>query len=146
MDFQATNRALVCILMFLLMTLFSVSSQAENCHDSSQNKIDSTNQTIQNNNSYQDVSNTSMCDGKIFSVICCQSCKSCKISREIFLEKNYIGNKRDKAYQNKKVFYKDVIIKKLMRNSVALNIQRTLYTNINTTSANIALKYRVIQI
>jgi len=37
MNYQATNRALVCILIFLWMTLFSVSSQAENCHDLSQN-------------------------------------------------------------------------------------------------------------
>jgi hypothetical protein len=146
MNFQATNRALVCILIFLLMTLFSVSSQAENCHDSSQSKIDSINQTVHHNISYQDVTNTSICHDRIFSVICCKSCKSCKVSRERLFANNYIETKRYKVYQNKKVFYKDVIIKKLMRNSVALNLQRTLYTNINTASANIALKYRVIQV
>jgi hypothetical protein len=145
---QATVRTLASIFVLFLMTLFSVSSQAANCHESTQKKIDtnSIKHTVQYDISNKDFADISKCcDGNHLGT-CCKLCHSCEISSGTSFINEYTENKRDIRYQNGKFFYEDVNTDALMREMPALKLQRLRHIKTNISSSNPPFKFRVLQV
>tara|TARA_R110002072_G_scaffold276205_1_gene437902 strand:- start:5313 stop:5759 length:447 start_codon:yes stop_codon:yes gene_type:complete len=145
---QAAIRSLVSIFVLLGITLFSVSSQAANCHESIQKTIDSDSieHTVQYHISNKDFADISKCCEGNHLGTCCKICHSCKISSGTSFINEYTENKRDIRYQNGKFFYEDLNTEVLMREVPALKLQRLRHINTNISSANPPFKFRVLQV
>ena len=149
MGHQVATRTIVSIFVLLWITLFSVSSEAANCHESSQKKIESnfTKQTVLYALSSKDFFNTSKCCDKNALGACCELCNACKISSGTPFVNEYTENKRDK-YQGNKVSDKNNIIEASTRDLVHLKLPRIRHINTNISPSNTPLKfrYRILQV
>lgn len=147
---QSVIRNLGSIFILLWITLFSVSSQAENCHESNKKKTHSnfTKQTVQYDISDADIAETVKCCKEGSSGICCDKCNSCKITSGTLFVNEYIKNNRAIKIHDNKVFNKNFNIEVSIRDLVSLKCQRMRHTYSNSSTSNTPLKFRsrVLQI